>query len=385
RSGGRGSAARARGLGVSQAKNWQQMRHALKDFSLPGQNFVFATQGNDIGQLSGTWVGQKANKMPDHLFVTPRKSDQFWKKISKVDKLPMQINPPNGIIVSANDRPQKTAQQARVGWFFPANDRLRRLHQLIDIKSKISLEDIKRFQRDTYSVSHKKLYDFIMKKAGKIALSTQALIALEALKNWNGHFDVDSRKAYLYHVFMAELKERLDKALPIRKTTSSLFRSTGFVPSFIQKDLNQMKADQQNEIIDKALNALKERLQDGKKWGDIHRLRVKHMLANIPVIGKRYEKESIALAGHNETVFKTYGQIKKNRHQVYYGSQSRHISDLSDINANYFVIFGGQDGIINAESSYDQIELWKRKQLPIGKCRNCPAHLPTKLSRIWMK
>ncbi|MEO0348252.1 MAG: penicillin acylase family protein [Pseudomonadota bacterium] len=47
------------------------------------------------------------------------------------------------------------------------------------------------------------------------------------------------------------------------------------------------------------------------------------------------------------------------RHNAVYGSQSRHVSDMSDINANYFVLFGGQDGAINSESSLNQVPLWQ--------------------------
>ncbi|EGQ63806.1 penicillin amidase family protein, partial [Acidithiobacillus sp. GGI-221] len=43
-----------------------------------------------------------------------------------------------------------------------------------------------------------------------------------------------------------------------------------------------------------------------------------------------------------------------------YGSQARHISDLSDLDENYFVLFGGQDGWLGSANFADQIGLWRQ-------------------------
>lgn len=75
---------------------------------------------------------------------------------------------------------------------------------------------------------------------------------------------------------------------------------------------------------------------DGKVWGDI------------------------PAPGHNTTILKTAGNLTAKKHSVQYGSHARHISDMSDINANYFILFGGQDGTINSANSMDQIRLWQR-------------------------
>jgi penicillin amidase len=55
---------------------------------------------------------------------------------------------------------------------------------------------------------------------------------------------------------------------------------------------------------------------------------------------------------------KTAHSTTSERHGTRYGSNARHISDMGDADANYFVLLGGQDGWLNSETFRDQVELW---------------------------
>ena len=46
-------------------------------------------------------------------------------------------------------------------------------------------------------------------------------------------------------------------------------------------------------------------------------------------------------------------------HTVRYGANARHVSDMSDSDANYFVLLGGQDGWLNSSTLLDQWPLWQ--------------------------
>jgi penicillin G amidase len=39
---------------------------------------------------------------------------------------------------------------------------------------------------------------------------------------------------------------------------------------------------------------------------------------------------------------------------------ARHISDLSDLDRNYFVLLGGQDGWLGSTTFLDQVALWQQ-------------------------
>ena len=57
---------------------------------------------------------------------------------------------------------------------------------------------------------------------------------------------------------------------------------------------------------------------------------------------------------------KTAHQTTGDRHPVSYGSNARHISDMTDPDENHFVLLGGQDGWFNSTTILDQWELWRR-------------------------
>jgi penicillin amidase len=90
----------------------------------------------------------------------------------------------------------------------------------------------------------------------------------------------------------------------------------------------------------------------------MHRLGMAHVLGNIPVIGARYRFGDWPVDGSTDTLMKTSSGSTGEQHFTRYGSQSRHISDLSDLDRNWFLLLGGQDGWINSSTFMDQVEPW---------------------------
>ena len=56
---------------------------------------------------------------------------------------------------------------------------------------------------------------------------------------------------------------------------------------------------------------------------------------------------------------KTNASPSGEKHTARYGSQARHISDMGDIDENYFVLLGGQDGFMGSTTFVDQVDLWR--------------------------
>ena len=56
---------------------------------------------------------------------------------------------------------------------------------------------------------------------------------------------------------------------------------------------------------------------------------------------------------------KTAHGLTNKRHHARYGSIARHVSDMSDPDANYFALLGGQDGWFGSSTFADQVPLWR--------------------------
>ena len=90
----------------------------------------------------------------------------------------------------------------------------------------------------------------------------------------------------------------------------------------------------------------------------MHRLGLDHPLSLLPLVGGRFRFTDVPVGGGNDTLMKTAHHTGADRHFVDYGSNARHISDMSDPDRNYFVLLGGQDGHIGSTTFLDQTELW---------------------------
>jgi len=91
-------------------------------------------------------------------------------------------------------------------------------------------------------------------------------------------------------------------------------------------------------------------------------MKIAHVLSWIPLLGARFQVEEYGVGGSRETPMKTAHDLVHARHAASYGSQARHISDLSDPDANYFVLLGGQDGWLGSANYSDQTTLWRTRR-----------------------
>ena len=104
----------------------------------------------------------------------------------------------------------------------------------------------------------------------------------------------------------------------------------------------------------------------------MHRLRLAHPLSRLPLVGGGTVFAEEGVGGSSETLMKTaHATTAEGAHSVTYGSNARHVSDLSDPDENWFVLLGGQDGRFNSSTMLDQWELWRR-----GEYVRVPLTLP---------
>ena len=55
----------------------------------------------------------------------------------------------------------------------------------------------------------------------------------------------------------------------------------------------------------------------------------------------------------------SHGLVSGQATPVTFGSMARHVSDMADPDANWFTLWGGQDGWLGSASFMDQVPLWR--------------------------
>ncbi len=233
--------------------------------------------------------------------------------------------------------------------------------ELVRQADTLALADIKRLQRDIYMPSAIRLRDLFLDglAASGLAGPTERgrKEAVEVLRDWDGRYQADSRAPVAFEAFRKAFSSRFYEVTYGAQDWAA-FASVGRIKSLMLEDIGRAEPARLEPALAAGLEAAAEALDEYADWGEMHRLSLSHPLGFLPLVGRRYRFVDHPIGGTTDTLMKTAHGLTDTRHSVRYGSTARHISDLSDPDANYFVLLGGQDGWINSSTFADQLPLW---------------------------
>ena len=343
-------------LKVSRARNWDDFRAALDGFSVPGQNMLYADVEGHIGQVMAVRLPHRPAVAPDDMVVSATGTD-YWQQFSSAAKLPAAFDPPEGFLASANNKPAKT--DIAVGWFFSNDDRITRLRELLSGTEAVDVADLQALQRDVYMGSAVALRDILLARlpdlnfGDSLSDKQQRIVAL--LRDWDGHYRIDSVGALAFEQVTANFI-----AAFFTEAERAVLSPGGHFDEFMGEELIRAEPARVAAALGPALDKAAAGVEKFGVWGEMHRIGLRHPLGFIPVVGERFRFTDAPVAGSTTTVMKTAHSDTAERHFTRFGSQARQISDLSDPDANYFALLGGQDGWFNSSTFLDQFELWQR-------------------------
>ncbi len=347
-------------LAASRARSFPEFRAAFDRFAVPGQNMLYADRDGNIGQVMAVWLPARRGA-PADIFLDRAAHDASWGAIRTAADLPYSLNPETGFLVSANNRPSET--DVPVGFFFSPDDRVTRMTRLIGSEEKVGVEALKALQQDVHMPSSAALRDLFVSGLDETGLAAAAdaagAKALDRLRNWDGAYRRDSLGAVSFEQFRHSFTQRF-YALRYGEDDGAAFAKMRRAGALLAEDIAAADEETLRMALAAGLRAAAEGLDAFADWGDMHRLRLAHPLSRIPLIGGRYRFAEEGVGGSSETVMKTAHNAAAERHTVTYGSNARHISDMSDPDENWFVLLGGQDGWFNSSTMLDQWELWRR-------------------------
>lgn len=343
-------------LEVNRAKNWREFNAAYENYAIPALNMLYVDRDGNIGRLAATQVPRRTEKMPRDVFSDRTTYDDAWSHVVHADGLPSEFIPHEGFLVSANNPPPEGS--VTVGYFYSPPDRADRLADIIRYWGRMDVDRLKQMQRDVFSSSSLIVRDALLRRMEQLKVKETA--AIKTMRAWDGYYYEDSRGALAYQAYVACFARELYKMLDSEDELKAL-SSSAYFDDFMMNKMLQADDAMLRRVFLVAARKADALIHRYGSWGDVHRLEVKHVMANIPVIGERYMFENLPTPGSRETVMKqAHGLIGDTPEGAFFGAQSRHISDMSDDDANYFVLLGGQDGWLNSENFFDQVEMWRK-------------------------
>ena len=327
-------------LGLMRAQNWEAFRASLGSFAVPGQTMVAVEAGphGRAGRVIAAHLPRRENAPMPGLVHSP---DAMWALddlVSGTEFFSVGEEP----VVSANDRPADTT--VPVGFFFAPPERVERLRALVG-QHRVTTANMRALPLDVLHPRALALRDALLAR-----LPAGSSGARRVLAAWDGRYDALSEGALVFEVMVAALARRL-----VRRSTREALSTIWTGRLLIAERL----VNAPPIALRAALAAAERARRRYRCWGGAHRVGLHHPLAALPGVGRRYTLPSYPADGGNDTLNKTGHGPVAGRHTVTFGACARHFSDLSDPDANEFVLLGGQDGWLGSANAADQVPLWR--------------------------
>jgi penicillin amidase len=177
------------------------------------------------------------------------------------------------------------------------------------------------------------------------------------LKAFDGDYRADARgpvvyETLLYHLVPAVYGARSPQEL------GGPYSDLRQLKRFLVADIAALEPTRRRDML---VTAVREAARDSARfatWGDMHRLRVQHWFAALPVVGRNFVYGDYPMGGSRETPMKTAHGLINDVTFSTFGSQARFVSDMGDPDSSEFVLIGGNDGWLGSENALDQVPLW---------------------------
>ena len=343
-------------LGVNQAKDWEAFVAALRHYSAPSQNFVYADVDGNIAYIA---PGKFPIRKEGHTGMVPVPGDGNWDWLGyrSPEDWPKVLNPKAGYIVTANHKvtPEGFPYALTYDWAEPY--RAERIEELLLAKEKLSLEDMKAIQQDQKSLLYR---DFRPVLELLNPLSERSALWRERLLAWDGTMAKGSEEALVFALWYTELTR-----LPQREVGEAFWDEPRYLLRALKegdKNCDQPNTEYPETCLDYAAMALEKALDrkealKARTWGEVHRADFPHaVLSHTPL--KRLSDREVAFGGDRYTV--NVGPFDPSTLRMSHGPSYRQIVDLADMENSLFVHPMGQSGHFLSRHYADLLPLWAR-------------------------
>ncbi len=188
-------------LAINRAQNWDEFRNALRYWSVPSQNFVYADIEGNIGYQSPGLIPIRKNG--DGTVPVPGWTDDYeWTGYIPFEQLPSSFNPPQGYILTANNAVVGPDYPYLITRDWDQGYRAERIETMILAKNKLTIDDLKAMQGDNANLSAQEVLPFLT----SLTFDNPKLQnGINFLTQWDFQQGMDSGPAALYNLFWARL------------------------------------------------------------------------------------------------------------------------------------------------------------------------------------
>ena len=366
------------GFALNRAQSVSDLHAALRDFTAPHQNVVFATRDGHIGFVAPARlpVRRPDNEAMGRVPVPGWIAKYDWQGFLPYERMPAIADPASGHIVTANQKitPPGYKPFISVDWFPPY--RADRIEEMLAAQPKHSVASFARMQADTSSRLARELLPVAL--AAKPA-TAEGRRAQQVLKGWKGDATADSAAPLVFAawyreltraVYADELGELFDESWDLR--AAFMIRVMKGDPGYarwcdnVTTPRSETCAEQAARAFDLAAPYLARHYgaPESWRWGAIHTAAGDHRPFSFVPFVARFFTIAPETPGDSFTVDVGHFFIRDesrpfaNRH----AASLRAIYDLADLDRSLFIQSTGQSGNVLSPWYSNMAERWAKVQ-----------------------
>jgi len=369
-------------LALDRARDWSSYRAALAAFPGPTVTGCYADADGHIG-WSHTGVLPVRAKGDGRMPVPGWTGEHEWTGFVPPAQHPFVLDPPEGWLVSANDRLVKDAASPTYAGEWDPGYRAARIASILGTLKAPDADAFRAIQTDSASAPVATYREAILAAQPR---SARALQAQTIVRSWDGTLATDSAaaaitEAWLMRMADRTLRDKLGDALYadyqggrwlVRALTLLLARPNDPWFTALAEGEGRGRDELAARALDDATKDLTGRLGTDMttwRWGGLHTITFEHQLSVAKPLNLLFDIGPLPRAGDGYSVNQAAYRLAKPFTLRNHASE-RMIVDFGDLDASLSVIPTGQSGQPFSRHWGDQTPLWASGQLhPMGFTR----------------
>jgi penicillin amidase len=347
---------------LNRGSNYTDYRSALKYFTAPAQNFVFASADNDIAITANGKIPLKYKEQGKFIMDGSNPAND-WQGYIPYEQNPTVKNPPRGFVSSANQSSTDASYPYYINWDFTTYERAKRINDRLGVMQKATVDSLRVLQTDTYSIRAQDILPTMLKYLDASKLDANQSAALNILKKWDKYLDANSEGASVFTKWWTSFYDAVwsdnfydDKMVLNRPSMDRTEELLVKDPTSVWfDDTKTPTKETAADILSRTFNIAVDELskQNGKpgnwQWGKVKKFEVSH-LANLDGFGSG----NFATGGAGSTINALTGGS---------GPSWRMVVQMGPNVKGYGILPGGESGNPGSFFYADMLQTWKDGKL----------------------
>lgn len=343
---------------LDRANNYEDYAEAIKNYTCPVQNIVFASKRGDIalwqqGDVPLRWPRQG-------IYLMPGEDDSYrWQGMIPQPDQPHVLNPPSGFVSSANQR----ATDSTYPYYLPGDFAVYRgytINRLLGAMNQVTPDDMKKLQNNNHNMRAEVIRPVLIRNMDETSLNAEEKRIYGMFTLWNMENNPDEQGATVFETWMDSLSSKIwkdefaraqDPIFPDRSTLIDLLQNDSAFE--YADDINTDKKETVRDMVTESFRSIVPFLLEREKenrlgWAAFKNTTAYHLLRTSAM---PFAVSGIRNGGGPEIINATSHSN---------GPSWRMIVHLATVTEAYGVYPGGQSGNPGSRFYDNFVDTWAR-------------------------